>query len=164
MPIPAELQSLLSELKISPPTKEHDAVETVEALLAAVTDMDCSFSKNLLIKDKKAGLFLVVVTADRKVDMKVLPGKLGLSGANFRFADAAVLEEKLAVKQGAVSALAVMNDAAGDVKLVLDKELMGAAGIGCHPLRNDTTCVLTPDQLLQAQPSPPCGTAPFPGL
>ena len=55
MPIPAELQSLLSELKISPPTKEHDAVETVEALLAAVTDMDCSFSKNLLIKDKKAG-------------------------------------------------------------------------------------------------------------
>ena len=34
---------------------------------------------------------------------------------------------------------------------MLDKELMGAAGIGCHPLRNDTTCVLTPDQLLQAQ-------------
>ena len=32
MPIPAELQSLLSELKISPPTKEHAAVETVEAL------------------------------------------------------------------------------------------------------------------------------------
>ena len=28
---------------------------------------------------------------------------------------------------------------------------MGAAGIGCHPLRNDTTCVLTPEQLLQAQ-------------
>ena len=34
---------------------------------------------------------------------------------------------------------------------MLDKELMGAAGIGCHPLRNDTTCVLTPEQLLQAQ-------------
>ena len=55
MPIPAELQSLLSELKISPPTKEHAAVETVEALVAAVPDMGCSFSKNLLIKDKKAG-------------------------------------------------------------------------------------------------------------
>jgi len=149
MPIPRELQAILTELNISPATKEHAEVLTVEAGLAAVADMGCSFSKNLLIKDKKAGLFLVVVTADRKVDMKVLPGKLGLSGANFRFADAAVLEEKLAVKQGAVSALAVMNDAAGDVKLVLDKELMGAAGIGCHPLRNDTTCVLTPDQLLQ---------------
>ena len=55
MPIPAELQSLLSELNISPPTKEHAPVETVEALIAAVTDLDCSFSKNLLIKDKKAG-------------------------------------------------------------------------------------------------------------
>jgi len=151
MPIPAELQALLSELNISPPTKEHAEVLTVEAGLAAVADMGCSFTKNLLIKDKKAGLFLVVVTADRKVDMKVLPGKLGIAGANFRFADGAALEEKLAVKQGAVSALAVMNDAAGDVKLVLDKELMSAAGIGCHPLRNDTTCVLTPDQLLQAR-------------
>ena len=149
MPIPAELQSLLSELKISPPTKEHAAVETVEALVAAVPDMGCSFSKNLLIKDKKAGLYLVVVTVDRKVDMKVLAGKLGLSGANFRFADEAALKEKLGVGKGAASALAVMNDAAGDVKIVLDKELMAAAGIGCHPLRNDTTCVLTPEQLLQ---------------
>ena len=57
MPIPAELQSLLTELKISPPTKEHDEVLTVEALIAqpAVADMGCSFSKNLLIKDKKVG-------------------------------------------------------------------------------------------------------------
>jgi len=37
----------------------------------------------------QAGLYLVVVTADRKVDMKVLAGKLGLSGTNFRFADEA---------------------------------------------------------------------------
>ena len=37
----------------------------------------------------QAGLYLVVVTADRKVDMKVLAGKLGLTGTNFRFADEA---------------------------------------------------------------------------
>ena len=38
----------------------------------------------------------------------------------------------------------------GEVKIVLDKELMGAARIGCHPLSNAATCVLTPDQLMQA--------------
>ena len=32
---------------------------------------------------------------------------------------------------------------------MLDKELMGAARIGCHPLSNAATCVLTPDQLTQ---------------
>ena len=37
----------------------------------------------------------------------------------------------------------------GEVKIVLDKELMGAARIGCHPLSNAATCVLTPDQLTQ---------------
>ena len=35
----------------------------------------------------------MVVTADRKVDMKVLAGKLGLSGTNFRFADEAASPE-----------------------------------------------------------------------
>ena len=125
----------------------------MEAGLEAVADLKCAFSKNLLIKDKKAGLYLVVVTADRKVDMKLLPGKLGVT-ANFRFADSAVLEEKLGVKQGAVSALALMNDKAGDVKVVVDSELMSASGIGCHPLRNDTTCVLTPDELTKVQRRP----------
>ena len=38
----------------------------------------------------------------------------------------------------------------GEVKIVLDKELMGAARIGCHPLSNAATCVLAPDQLMQA--------------
>ena len=153
MPIPAELQAIFTELSISPPTKDHAEVMTVEAGLEAVADLKCAFSKNLLIKDKKAGLYLVVVTADRKVDMKLLPGKLGVT-ANFRFADSAVLEEKLGVKQGAVSALALMNDKAGDVKVVVDSELMSASGIGCHPLRNDTTCVLTPDELTKVQRCP----------
>jgi len=147
MPIPAPLQAIFDELSIAPKTKDHEPVMTVEAGLEATKDMGCAFSKNLFIKDKKAGMYLLVVTHDRKVDMKGLPGLLGVSAAGFRLADEAALQEKLGVKQGAVSALAVMNDKAGEVKLVIDSELMSASGIGCHPLTNDATCVLTPAQL-----------------
>ena len=128
---------------------EHVPVMKVEEGLEAVKSLNCSFAKNLFVKDKKAGLFLLTVTHDRKVDMKKLPELLGTPGANFRFADGAVLQEKLAVKQGAVSPLAVMNDAAGEVTLVLDKELMAAAKIGVHPLRNDRTVALAPADLLK---------------
>ena len=90
---------------------EHEPVLTVEAGLEAVKSLQCSFAKNLFVKDKKAGLFLLAVTHDRKVDMKKLPGLLGLPGSTaFRFADGAVLQEKLNVKQGAVTPLAVMNE------------------------------------------------------
>ena len=83
MPIPAELQSLLSELNISPPTKEHAPVETVEALIAAVTDLDCSFSKNLLIKDKKAGQPGQSVRLWRRRSSPFTP-PLGASGGSLR--------------------------------------------------------------------------------
>ena len=52
---------------------EHEPVLTVEAGLEAVKSLQCSFAKNLFVKDKKAGLFLLAVTHDRKVDMKKLP-------------------------------------------------------------------------------------------
>ena len=128
---------------------EHVPVLKVEEGLEAVAALKCSFAKNLFVKDKKAGLFLITVTHDRKVDMKKLGELVGVPGAAFRFADGAVLTEKLKVKQGAVSPLAVMNDEAGEVTLVLDKELMSAAKIGVHPLRNDRTVSLAPADLLK---------------
>ena len=127
---------------------EHEPVETVEKLLEAATGkMECSFAKNLFIKDKKAGFFLLTLTADRKLDMKKIGDLIGAAGANFRFADEAALTEALGVKKGSVSPLALVNDSKGSVKVVLDAELMAAAKIGIHPLRNDRTVGLTPAQL-----------------
>ena len=57
------------------------------------------FVKNLVVRDKKAGLFLLSVRHDAKVDMKALPQLLGVSGGNFRMADSALMTEKLGVAQ-----------------------------------------------------------------
>ena len=108
---------------------EHEPVLTVDAGLKAVGSSGGSFAKNLFVKDKKAGLFLLTAAADCAIDLKKLPSLLGIANASFRFADGAVLEEKLGVKQGAVTPLAVMNDLACEVTLVLDQSLLGATKV-----------------------------------
>ena len=80
--------------------------------------------------------------------MKKIGDLIGAAGANFRFADEAALTEALGVKKGSVSPLALVNDSKGSVKVVLDAELMAAAKIGIHPLRNDRTVELAPADLV----------------
>jgi len=144
----AKCKASFAELSIEWNVLEHAPVMTVEEGLACTGSLGCSFAKNLFVKDKKAGLFLITVMHDCKVDMKKLPSMLGV-GKEFRFADDAALADKLKVKKGAVTPLAVMNDAAGDVTLVLDAKLMEAAKIGVHPLRNDRTLTIPSADLLK---------------
>lgn len=73
---------------------------------------------------------------------------LKLSGANLRFGDEELLIEKLGVKKGSVSPLALLNDKAKlEVTFCIDKTLMEASSMNIHPLRNDLTTNITPSQL-----------------
>jgi Ala-tRNA(Pro) deacylase len=51
--------------------------------------------------------------------------------------------EMLGIRPGAVSVLAVVNDAQGRVKLMLDRKLANAIAINCHPLSNQRTTSLS---------------------
>lgn len=86
---------------------------------------------------------------DKDVNLKNVAGALSLAGANMRFADEDILKQKLHVIRGAVSPLAVFNDAEGDVKICIDKDLLSVDIINCHPLRNDMTVSLTPKDLVK---------------
>ena len=70
-------------------TPEGEAVPLCATRTASVSTAALKPPRVAAPSPTQAGLYLVVVTADRKVDMKVLAGKLGLSGTNFRFADEA---------------------------------------------------------------------------
>jgi len=142
----------LAELDIETKSIDHEVAMTVEAGLAAVKaqGLDCLFVKNMFVRDKKAGQFLLSVAADAKVDLKSLAIKLGLpSSTNFRFADEQLLKSLLNAKKGSVTPLAVMNDADSHVKLVLDKRIVEASAIGCHPMRNDKTLSMSANDLLK---------------
>lgn len=151
--VETEVAAALQALSIEYAAHSHREVPTVEDLVAELGHLEGELAKNLLFRDKKEGLFLVVAASGTAVDTKLLGNKLTAAGIgkkyNLRFAGEDVLESVLKVKKGSVSPLCVMHDAANEVRLVLDKALVDAPFVNCHPLRNDRTFSLKPEALLK---------------
>lgn len=142
----------LKELSIPHKTYSHKLSVTVDELIVNVPLSEGeTHTKNLFFKDKKHGLFLVSAKPDSHINTKTL-GKdlLGLKGkVNLRMADEKILMESLGVEKGCVGPLSIMNNAAKDVKLVLDERLfdIDVKKIHSHPLRNDVSTSLLPSDL-----------------
>lgn len=143
----ADLDALFAELGITPISIEHPPVHTVEDALPFWAALDGVHTKNLMLKGAKGGLWLVCVPTDRRLDLKALAAHLGAK--KFSFASAETLFEALGVVQGSVSPLALINDKAGTVQLVLAKDMLARPRITVHPLRNTATVSLTSDELVR---------------
>eukprot|EP00904_Undaria_pinnatifida_P012991 jgi/Undpi1/8822/HiC_scaffold_25.g11284.m1 len=140
----------LKELGIEGALYEHQAAMTVQEQGKALGSVAGEKTKNLFLKDKKAGLFLVTVRHDRPTDMKTLAKLLGLPGkVSLRFADGPTLDSVLGVAQGAVSPLAVVNDSECVATLAMDKGLMDASEVLSHPLRNDRSVRIKASDLIK---------------
>ncbi|KAJ8603550.1 hypothetical protein CTAYLR_004871 [Chrysophaeum taylorii] len=136
----------LRELKIAHTTYAHPEVPTVESMMEVLGDrVEGVLTKNLLLKDKKVGSFLVCVTPDRTVDMKTLPLRLGAGEkCNFRLTDC----HFLGVAKGAVTPYAAINDIDNVVTVALDAELLKAKFVTTHPLRCDRSVSVSSSDLV----------------
>ncbi len=142
----AALYERLRALGISWITYEHAPVFTVEEAAALYDSQPGGHTKNLFLKDKKDGLWLVTLRDDVRVDLNALAKALG--SPRFSFGSAELLVETLGIEPGSVTPFAVMNDAAGAVRLVLDAGMLAIAPLNFHPLRNDRTTAIAPDDLI----------------
>ncbi|KAL7565933.1 hypothetical protein ACA910_008394 [Epithemia clementina (nom. ined.)] len=136
---------------------DHVRCVTAEELIANVPvnyDGGETHTKNLFLRDKKHGHFLVTLHAHNTTfSTKQLAQLLKLSGkSNLRLADEATLWEKLHVKPGCVGplcmALADLSLPEKErVTLVLDQALLQCQIIHSHALRNNASVKLTPTDL-----------------
>ncbi|MFK7791083.1 MAG: prolyl-tRNA synthetase associated domain-containing protein [Devosiaceae bacterium] len=142
-------QTLLAQLStwgIATQTTDHEPLFTVEQSTQVHSDVDGAHTKNLFLKDKKGALFLVTAEHATQVNLKNLHKKLGCG--RLSFGNAQLMEEKLGVTPGSVTALAVINDVDQNVTFVLDQNLMQADIINAHPLENTATTSLARDDLI----------------
>jgi len=137
----APVLARLSSLAIAHEVYRHPPLHTVAESQRQRGVIPGLHLKNLLVRDKKRTLFLVVVPEHCSVDMKALRYAVGARGA-VSFASAELLWETLGVRPGSVTALGVMNDADQRVTLVLDEAVRTAPLVCCHPLHNEATVVL----------------------
>jgi Ala-tRNA(Pro) deacylase len=70
-----------------------------------------------------------------------------LDAKELRFADAQLLMENLGVEPGSVTPFALINDTEKKVTVVLDSGLCAHKELGFHPLKNDATVIITPENL-----------------
>ena len=136
----------LEKLGIRSTTVEHAPV-TVEQSSGLRATIPGAHTKNLFLTDKDGSPVLVVAKDDTRVDLKALAKRLGLG--RFSFGSAELLEKVLGVPAGSVTPLALMNDTAARVIVVVDQALMDFAEVNCHPLENSATTTLATGDLLR---------------
>ncbi|MCL4068795.1 prolyl-tRNA synthetase associated domain-containing protein [Pseudomonas sp. GX19020] len=154
----AQLFARFRDLGIAAPTVPYPAHRTVEEGKALRGAMAGTFTKNLLVKDKKARHFLLSFHEDRVIDLKTLHRRIGAKG-QVGFASAQRVQEYLDVRPGALTPLGLINDATRAVTPVIDASLMGAEQLNFHPLINTESTGLHPKELLSFILS--CGQEPL---
>lgn len=126
------------------PYPSHSTAEEGKALRGYLPG---TFTKNLLLKDKKGRLFLIAFHEDRALDLKSLHTKIGANG-RLGFAPAERMEALLGVLPGALTPLGIINDTDGLVTVVVDAVLLDSAQINFHPLAQEESVGLAPTELL----------------
>ncbi len=153
----SELFARLSELRIETRTVPYPAHRTVEEGKALRGAMAGQFTKNLLLKDKKGRLFMIVVDEDRTIDLRRLHAYIGAQG-RLGFAAAEQMRDILLVEPGALTPLSLLHDGQCQVTPIIDASLMIADQLNFHPLINTESTGIAPDALIHFIAS--CGHTP----
>jgi Ala-tRNA(Pro) deacylase len=144
---PQQLLDRLSALGIEHHVVTHPPLFTVEESKALRGELPGHHIKNLFVRDRRETMFLVVAQEDRRVDLKALASVIGAGKLSFGSAER--LMKYLGVLPGAVTPFAVINDTGAEVRVFIDRSVMGTGAIHCHPLVNDMTVALQPDDLVR---------------
>ena len=153
-----DLFARLEQLGIATTIVDYPAHKTVEEGKVLRGQMAGTFTKNLLLKDKKSRYYLLSVHEDRVLDLKTLPAQLGAKG-HLSFASAERMVEMLGVAPGALTPMGLLNDDGGNVVAVIDASLMSHDQLNFHPLIQTKSMGLRPDELVAFVRS--CGREPM---
>jgi prolyl-tRNA synthetase len=146
----AQCLALLAKVTgAAPEVHEHAVVTTVDAWapIVAALPTPALCAKNMFLKGKKGEQVLVFALATTKTDMGLVQAAAGSN--NLRFAPEELLTATLGVAQGAVTPLALVNDAKKAITAVcIDSNVVAAElPLAVHPCRNDRTVLVTAAQL-----------------
>lgn len=153
-----ELFRHLRSLGIETRTVDYPAHRTVEEGRALRGEMAGCFTKNLLLRDKKGKLFMIVAQEDQPIDLKTLHKDIGATG-RLGFASGEQMRDLLGVEPGSLTPLALLFDRSAQVTPVIDRRLLGEEQVNFHPLLNTQSTGIRPQDLMRFIET--CGHAPL---
>lgn len=141
-----EVYKKLNELNIEYRVVNHKAVFTMEDVINENIEPFENIVKNIFIRDdKKINYYLVLVSHNKKVNLKELRNKL--NSRPLTFASEEDLYKYLGLTKGSVSPLGILNDKDHIVSIIIDEDIKNISEIGVHPNINTATVFLKPKDL-----------------
>lgn len=141
-----EVYEKLNELNIEYRVVNHKAVFTMEDVINENIEPFENIVKNIFIRDdKKINYYLVLVSHNKKVNLKELRNKL--NSRPLTFASEEDLYKYLGLTKGSVSPLGILNDKDHIVTIIIDEDIKNISEIGVHPNINTATVFLKPKDL-----------------
>ena len=137
----------LNTLGIQVTTINHPRVFTVEESKGLRGRIPGCHTKNLLLRNKKGVMWLIVCLENRTVNLKSLATYLG--AGRFSFASSERLIQYLGVVPGAVSPFAVINDHTQKVRVAVDREILQHEMLNFHPLDNSMTTSIRSEDFMR---------------
>jgi len=141
-PDPAlDIYAVLDAQGIQYQRHDHGAVFTCDEAERAVPEIAAAHTKNLFLRDKKGQRHWLLVTLCAKaVDLKQVAQQIGADKLSLGSPER--LARHLGVTPGAVTILALVNDRAHTVELLVDEDVWRADSVRAHPLVNTATLVI----------------------
>lgn len=137
---------LLDKLGIEYERTDHEEANTMEACEAIDRVLGTAMCKNLFLCNRqKTDFYLLMMPGDKPFKTKDLSQQIG--SARLSFAEAEFMEAYLNILPGSVSVMGLMNDKEHHVQLLIDREVMEAEALGCHPCVNTSSLRLSMNDL-----------------
>ena len=129
---------LLDRLGIEYERIDHEAAFTMEACEAIDRALGTLICKNLFLCNRqKTKFYLLMIPGDKVFKTRDLSRQIG--SARLSFASPEAMEAYLDITPGSVSVMGLMNDHGRQVQLLVDREVLSASTLGCHPCVNTSS-------------------------
>lgn len=137
---------LLDSLAVPYCRVDHAAAMTMEDCTAVDEALGTAMCKNLFLCNKQhTAFYLLMMPGAKKFRTKDLSAQIGSS--RLSFADEEYMVSLLDIHPGSVSVMGLMNDHENRVQLLIDRDLMKEADLGCHPCVNTSSLRIAQEDL-----------------
>lgn len=147
LPKEQRVYAFLDELGIDYARVDHEPAMTMEACREVDEVLGTAMCKNLLLCNRQqTDFYLLLLPGEKQFKTGVLSKEIGSSRLSFASGEA--MEEFLDITPGSLSVLGLMNDKDHRVQLLIDRDILNADHIGCHPCINTSSLRIRKNDLL----------------
>ena len=142
--LPREVRTYdyLDSLQIPYQRTDHGRADNMEACYEIDAVLGVVICKNLFLCNRQKTVFyLLMIQETKSFKTKDISKQLGVSRLSFGTPED--MRRLLHISPGAVSPMGLLFESARDVRLIMDRALLSASQLGCHPCVNTASIRLS---------------------